>query len=123
MTEAEADAYAVKVERDYMNRLAKEERRKFGKKGYNIEKTTLTGIVDNLFRAAKQGSPIELRYALLDGADIDAQDSMGNTALHYATMGGFLPTVYTLLEYGANPNIQNKHGKKYQNIVYARLND
>jgi ankyrin repeat protein len=110
MNEEEAEAYARKVEKDFMARVAKDEKKAYGKGGYHIQKTTLTDKVDNLFRACKMGSPVEVRHALLDGADIDSQDSMGNTPLHYATIGGYLPTIYTLLSYDANPNIQNTHG-------------
>jgi ankyrin repeat protein len=110
MTGQEAEAYARKVEKDFMARVTKDEKKAYGKGGYHIQKTTITDKVDNLFRACKRGSPVEVRHALLDGADIDSKDSMGNTPLHYATIGGYLPTIYTLLSYDANPNIQNNHG-------------
>lgn len=42
------------------------------------------------------------------GVDIDAVDGAGNTALHYASAYGHLKTIRTLIEYNANPHIQNR---------------
>jgi uncharacterized protein len=39
----------------------------------------------------------------------NAQDQVGNTALHYASSGGHLKTIRALLAYGASPVAQNAH--------------
>lgn len=46
----------------------------------------------------------------LTNTNINAKDKMGNTALHYAAIGGFEHTVSELLHMGAQPNTQNKVG-------------
>ncbi len=50
---------------------------------------------------------------LLDaGADIDARDSVnGETPLHKATYNANIPLVQSLLEAGADPNIQDQDGR------------
>lgn len=42
------------------------------------------------------------------GADLNATDLEGNTALHYAVAGNQVATVERLLEYGANPYIRDQ---------------
>ena len=47
------------------------------------------------------------------GADIDAQDDDGDTALFYAAAGAVNPAVIdVLLEAGADATIENERGKK-----------
>lgn len=45
------------------------------------------------------------------GADKDARDEKGWTALHYAALGGSLEATRALLEAGANPNAPDNMGK------------
>ena len=45
-----------------------------------------------------------------EGADIKAQDSAGNTPLHWAATQGDVEIVNALLQGGANPNALNEHG-------------
>src|SRR3569833_33148 len=51
-----------------------------------------------------------LRFLLEAGAKPDLQDTNGNTALHYQTIGSRVGEVGLLLEHKANPNIQNNAG-------------
>ncbi|KAK4296890.1 hypothetical protein Pmani_030647 [Petrolisthes manimaculis] len=46
----------------------------------------------------------------LTNGNIDARDKEGNTALHYAAIGGFENTMAELLSMGADPNTRNKKG-------------
>lgn len=48
--------------------------------------------------------------AKLTNTNINAKDKEGNTALHYAAIGGFENTVAELLDMGSQPNTQNKMG-------------
>lgn len=54
---------------------------------------------------------IEILKLLLEkGGNINAQDMEGNTALHYASKGGFPQIVKLLLEHGADPKLPNFKG-------------
>lgn len=48
--------------------------------------------------------------ALESGADIDAQDEFGRTALHYAAEGGHPQTTRDILARGADKSIQDRKG-------------
>ncbi|CAM9237509.1 unnamed protein product, partial [Heterosigma akashiwo] len=51
------------------------------------------------------------QYLLKNGADVNAQDIIGNTPLHHATSaGGHLPIISELLHKGANPSALNNSG-------------
>ncbi len=47
------------------------------------------------------------------GADVSVQDGSGNTPLHTATEHGNQAIVSLLLQYGANPNLQNYYKEPY----------
>ena len=51
-----------------------------------------------------------IRFLLEAGAKIDLQDTNGNTALHHWVIAGWPSMIALLLEYKANPNIQNELG-------------
>ncbi len=69
------------------------------------------------------GNSSDLMFALIDaddmlihrilraGAEVNYQDSCGDTALHGAAEGSFASTIALLLEYGAAPNIRNNWGE------------
>ncbi len=45
------------------------------------------------------------------GADVNAVDSRGQTALHGAAAKGYAQVIAYLAEHGANPNLKDKQGK------------
>lgn len=56
--------------------------------------------------AAKDGDWKKVKeYLLFKGADVDAQDYVKKTALHYALEQKDFQATYNLLQYGANPNL------------------
>jgi len=69
-----------------------------------------TGDITPLHRAT--GSP-KVVAALIDaGANVNAQDSAGDTPLHWATSHDFLESVKLLLKAGADSNLKNREGRK-----------
>jgi ankyrin repeat protein len=54
-------------------------------------------------------------------AILNAQNSSGNTALHWAALNGNLDAVKVLLEEGADPTITNERG--HDAVFEAELND
>ncbi|SFJ75113.1 ankyrin repeat domain-containing protein [Thermoflavimicrobium dichotomicum] len=52
-----------------------------------------------------------IQYLIQQGADLNAQDEDGNTALHYAISKRAKQIAEILLKAGANPNIQNEKGE------------
>lgn len=57
--------------------------------------------------AASEESELVAAAAKAGAAYIDAQNSFGNTALHWACLGGHLDVVKLLLSRGASPAIAN----------------
>ena len=51
-----------------------------------------------------------VRFLLDHGANVDARDNCGNTALHFAVSEGLLETAHLLLKQGADVNSQNNVG-------------
>lgn len=67
---------------------------------------------DDIFTAAEQNNTKRLEQFLADGADPNQQDGeRENTPLHWAAAKGNLDAIEILLEYGADVNAQNKHGR------------
>jgi len=68
-----------------------------------------------LFYAVEKASPGILQALLRRGADpnlaVTQDGSRGNTPLHYACMLEKVKHATLLLEYGANPYLQNEHGQ------------
>lgn len=52
---------------------------------------------------------------------LNAQNSAGNTALHWAALNGHLESVKVLLEQGSDPTITNQRG--HDAVYEAELND
>jgi ankyrin repeat protein len=69
-----------------------------------------TSEVTPLISAAAAGSVPVLKRLLDAGARLDSRDSLGYTALHWATMRNTSNALAFLLERGANPNIQDREG-------------
>jgi ankyrin repeat protein len=96
----------------------------------NDKLTALAGRIDDLVRrelekgievngktlwAALRVSSIygqteTVRLLLERGAEVDGNDTNGNTALHWASRHGHLETVRLLLERGADADGKNKNG-------------
>lgn len=53
--------------------------------------------------------------------DINAQNNIGNTALHFASKWGFYSIVETLLEYGADPDMKNDQSQTSCDISHNFL--
>jgi len=67
---------------------------------------------DDIFTAAQKNQVKRLQELLEDGADVNQADwDRGNTPVHWACAGGNLDCIELLLEYGADINAQNKHGR------------
>lgn len=74
---------------------------------------TMQGLTENLHKAVKVGDDKLIKSLLDQGANVNARNKSGMTALHYAiTKRNSLSSeiVELLLEYGANINAQNTHG-------------
>ena len=63
-----------------------------------------------LFDAVENNDIDGVKEALSLGADVNAVDDYGNTALISACMWGYTNIVELLLEYGADINIKNNKG-------------
>lgn len=61
--------------------------------------------VFNLLNAAAYGLHHEVRCGIFHGASPDVCNSKGESALYLAALYGHEQVVYTLLRYGANPNV------------------
>ncbi|CUG81333.1 ankyrin repeat protein, putative [Bodo saltans] len=70
---------------------------------------TNTNVTPTMF-AAMCGHTDLVKLFACRGADIDAVDTKGNSALHFAATNGSLPTVVALVELGAMVNIANGEG-------------
>ena len=83
--------------------------RRYKEKGYRINPNT--GRKKTLFQliVRKDLTDIAL-YFMAHGAEINTQDSLGNTPLHEAAINGNKILVEKLLKKGANPFMCNTHG-------------
>lgn len=61
-------------------------------------------------RAAREGNAPELRVQLANGAEVNALDRFGQSALMLAALGGHLEAVEALVDAGANLDITAKFG-------------
>ena len=73
-----------------------------------------------LFRS--ESNNVELVNVLIDnGANINAQDKDGNTALHLAISKGYLKIVSSLISHNADPNIKETKRGESSFHVAAKL--
>ncbi|KAL7514940.1 hypothetical protein ACHAXN_013074 [Cyclotella atomus] len=84
--------------------------------GVSIESTDENGN-SILSVGCQNGSKRVVKLALRYGADIDASNSSGNTALHFAFKYGFGESLGRyLISKGANTNVRNKEGRTYAEV-------
>ena len=86
------------------------------------ETLPMTSLHFAVFNAhAFQEGALDRVNLLLDrGANINAQSSVGNTALHMAILAGHQDLVHLLLQKGANINLRNKNGKSVVQLARER---
>lgn len=65
----------------------------------------------DLIEAAYGGQPARVSALLAKGADVNARDEYGYTALMWAAQGGYVLTLKTLLAKGADVNAKEKNGR------------
>lgn len=82
---------------------------KFNKAGYTLLMDSSFEGLDNVAKALIENK-----------ADINAQDKLGMSALHYAAREGHSEVIKLLIESGANKTLQDSRGKKP--VDYAREN-
>lgn len=115
---------ATPLEREMINEaddntLTEEKLKKYlSNENFNInaqefysEGDTATALMNVVWNNNKSMAQLFLKH----GADVNAQNDKGNTALaraitYHDKNGDFLPMIKLLLEHGANPNIANKRG-------------
>lgn len=67
-------------------------------------------VADDLTSAARVGNLDALKTIVASGADIDARQSDGTSALHWAVLGGHHAMVDNLLQNGADANAADRYG-------------
>lgn len=72
-----------------------------------------------LLAAAKEGRSEQIRLLLANGADVDARNAEGNTALMAAASAAQVEVVRLLLESGANVNAKNENGITALSLAYT----
>lgn len=63
-----------------------------------------------------------MKFLLDNGANVNLQDVIGNTALHYAVLIGNYKTVKLLIAYGADLNMANTWGYYPMDIINNKNN-
>ena len=64
----------------------------------------------NLFTTVEKANLEEIKESLDTGADVNLQDKDGNTVLHFEVKKNSHKIAFLLLEYGADPTIENNKG-------------
>ena len=73
-----------------------------------------------MLQAARDDQPLMMLTAIKNGADINAQDHLLNTALIYMAGGGDVFGTKELLSKGANPYLTNKIGNTAAHVALKR---
>lgn len=87
------------------------------KKQVDLNRITGANGLFPLKIAVLNGGKEVLEYLINKGVDINKQDNLGNTALHYAVFTYNYQKIRMLLSAGANPNIKNKQGDSVINVA------
>lgn len=69
------------------------------------------GAIQSIVYEARNGNRIRVLGLIQAGANINAADEDGRTALMYASMNGYIAIIKDLLGSNASINIQDRHGK------------
>lgn len=88
-------------------------------RGADVNATDHYGSTALMWATAR--SPESLRLLASNGANLNAQNQGGDTALITAADNGNWPAIKTLLELGANTEIQNKKGKDCVTVLGENL--
>lgn len=75
-----------------------------------------------LMYACWVGNTEAIKYLVQKGADVNAQDSAGATALHLAIWKGFTPIALYLLENGASASSMSQEGMTPMDIAVLKEN-
>ncbi len=75
---------------------------------------------DNLIEAAKKGYAPIVRAFLVKGADVDARDRHGATALIWAAAGGDLDSVRLLIDFGADVGAADGDGATAIDLAWRK---
>ncbi|NPA58483.1 MAG: ankyrin repeat domain-containing protein [Aquificae bacterium] len=87
---------------------------------YSCQRIDASNPDDMLIVSAQLGDVERVKLALAKGADVNAQDDKGGTALHWAVFYGHGDIVRLLLMHGANPDIKDRNG--ITPVDVARIN-
>lgn len=89
---------------------------------YALPGTSITALMSLAINRETEGGGAAddmVRTLIAHGAKLDAQDSKGNTALHWAARAGNGPALRSLLSSGADRCIQNAKGLYPRDVVKA----
>ena len=78
------------------------------------DRATVKSIVANkktIFDAASEGDVQALNYFVDDGANLNALDASGESALHYAALNGKTDAAKMLVVAGADPMLRDANGR------------
>ena len=81
-----------------------------GLKDIDLNKKTGENGLFPLKIAVVNGNYFMVQYLLQKDVNVNLQDTVGNTALHYAVLTYSYDKIKSLLDAGANPTIKNKNG-------------
>lgn len=88
----------------------------------NLETTDIISFLFTLYAAKPLADTDSLQNpSITPPAILNAPNSAGNTALHWAALNGHVSTILLLLSYGADPSVLNKAG--HDALYEAEINE